>query len=257
MSLCTREHVLDVHHWSDTVFSFTTSRPASLRFRSGQFLMLGLEVDQRPLLRAYSIVSAPYDDHLEFFSIKVPDGPLTSRLAHVTPGDPVLVGRKPTGTLVPESLLPGETLYLLATGTGLAPFLSLLRDPELYASFRRVVLVHGARRVAELAYADYIERELPAHELVGDEVRTRLSYYPTVTREPFRTTGRITTLLESGRLASDLGLPPLDPQRDRVMICGGPAMLRDLVDLLEARGFTEGSSHAAGHYVIERAFVAR
>lgn len=257
MSLCTPERVLSVHHWSDTVFSFTTTRPASLRFRSGHFLMLGLEIDRRPLLRAYSIASAHYDDHLEFVSIKVPDGPLTSRLAHIAPGDRVLVGRKPTGTLVLDSLLPGDTLYLLATGTGLAPFLSLLRDPELYARFARVVLVHGVRRVAELAYADYIERELPAHALVGDEVRARLSYYPAVTREPFRTEGRITALLASGRLARDLDLPPLDPGRDRVMICGGPAMLRDTVDLIEARGFAEGSGHTPGHYVIERAFVGR
>lgn len=257
MSLCTRERVLDVRHWSDTVFSFTTTRPASLRFRSGQFLMLGLEIDGRPLLRAYSIVSAHYDEHLEFYSIKVPDGPLTSRLAYVRAGDPVLIGRKPTGTLMPDSLLPGETLYLLATGTGLAPFLSLLRDPELYTRFTRIVLVHGVRRVAELAYASYLERELPEHPLVGDDVRTRLTYYPTVTREPFRNQGRITTLLDSGRLAADLALPPLDAQRDRVMICGGPAMLRDTVDLLEARGFAEGSSHAPGHYVIERAFVGR
>lgn len=257
MSLCTPERVLDVRHWSETVFSFTTTRPASLRFRSGNFLMLGLEIDRRPLLRAYSIASAHYDDHLEFVSIKVPDGPLTSRLAHVAPGDTVLIGRKPTGTLVPESLLPGETLYLLATGTGLAPFLSLLRDPELYTRFARVVLVHGVRRVADLAFAEYLQHELPAHELVGDAVGARLSYYPTVTREPFRNTGRITPLLDSGRLAADLGLPPLDARRDRVMICGGPAMLRDTVDLLEARGFLEGSGHTPGHYVIERAFVGR
>lgn len=257
MSLCTPEEVLSVRHWSESVFSFTTSRPSSLRFRSGHFLMLGLEIEGRPLLRAYSIASAHYDEHLEFYSIKVPDGPLTSRLAHVAPGDRVLVGRKPTGTLVLDTLLPGETLYLLATGTGLAPFLSLLRDPDLYDAFSRIVLVHGVRRVDELAYADYLAHELPEHPLVGDQARAQLSYYPTVTREPFPTQDRITTLLESGRLARDLGLPPLDPQRDRVMICGGPAMLRDTVDLIEARGFQEGSSHTPGHYVIERAFVGR
>lgn len=255
MSALSQEHVLSVRHWNDNLFSFTTSRDPGLRFRSGHFLMLGLEVDGRPLLRAYSLASAPYDDHLEFYSIKVADGPLTSRLAHIQPGDPVLVGRKPTGTLVLDHLLPGTTLYLLGTGTGLAPFLSLIRDPEVYERYERVVLVHGVRTVAELGYSDYLRHELPEHELVGDEVRAKLLYYPTVTREAFVNKGRITHLLQSGKLNRDLGLPALDPGQDRVMICGSSNMLRDTVALLEERGFAEGSSHTPSQYVIERAFV--
>lgn len=255
MAQVSEERVLDVHHWDDNVFTFKTTRDRGLRFRSGHFLMMGLEVDGRPLLRAYSLASAHYEDHLEFYSIKVPDGPLTSKLAHVRPGDRVLVGRKPTGTLVLDNLLPGRRLYLLATGTGLAPFLSVIRDPEVYEKFERVVLVHGVRTVSELGYSDYIQRELPDHELVGAEVREKLLYYPTVTREPFRNRGRITHLLEAGRLESDLGLPSIDPNEDRVMICGSPALLRDLVGFLDERGFEEGSSHTPSHYVVERAFV--
>jgi len=255
MSNLTQERVLDVHHWNDNVFSFKTTRDRGLRFRSGHFLMMGLEVDGRPLLRAYSLASAHYDDHLEFYSIKVPDGPLTRHLARIRPGDEVLVGRKPTGTLVLDNLLPGRHLYLLGTGTGLAPFLSIVRDPEVYARFDKVVLVHGVRTVSELAYSSYIQDELPADELLGDDVRARLRYYPTVTREPFRNQGRITDLLRSGRLNADLDLPDLDPANDRVMICGSPAMLRDMVTLSGERGFAEGSSHTPSHYVIERAFV--
>ncbi len=255
MSTLSHEQVLSVRHWNDNLFSFTTSRDPGLRFRAGHFLMLGLEVDGRPLLRAYSLASAPYDDHLEFYSIKVADGPLTSRLAHIQPGDSILIGRKPTGTLVLDHLLPGRTLYLLGTGTGLAPFLSIIRDPEVYERYERIVLVHGVRTVAELGYRDYLSDELPRHELIGDEVRAKLLYYPTVTREPFVHQGRITHLLESGQLQRDLGLPDLDPARDRAMICGSVDVLRDVVHLLEARGFAEGSSHTAGQYVIERAFV--
>jgi ferredoxin--NADP+ reductase len=255
MSNLSEERVLSVHHWNDRLFSFTTTRDPGLRFRSGHFLMMGLEVDGRPLLRAYSVASAPYEDHLEFYSIKVPDGPLTSRLSHVRPGDAVFVSRKPTGTLVLSNLRPGKRLYLLGTGTGLAPFMSLIRDPEVYERFEHVVVVHGVRTISELGYSDYIRRELPENELVGAEVRDQLRYYPTVTREPFEHQGRITHLLENGRLASDLGFPALDPEADRVMICGSSAMLRDTTALLEARGFAEGSSQEAGHYVIERAFV--
>ncbi len=255
MSNLSQETVLSVHHLNERLFSFTTTRDPGLRFRSGQFLMMGLEVDGRPLLRAYSVASAPYEDHLEFYSIKVPNGPLTSRLSHVQPGDPVYVSRKPTGTLVLSNLLPGKRLYLLGTGTGLAPFMSLIRDPEIYENFEHVVVVHGVRTVSELGYSDYIRRELPANELIGDEVRAKLRYYPTVTREPFVNRGRITRLIEQGTLASGLGLPALDAAHDRVMICGSTAMLRDTVALLEGRGFSEGSSGEAGHYVIERAFV--
>jgi ferredoxin--NADP+ reductase len=256
MSTVSEERVLSVHHWNERLFSFKTTRNPGLRFRSGHFLMMGLEVDGRPLLRAYSVASAPYEDHLEFYSIKVPNGPLTSRLSHIRPGDPVYVGRKPTGTLVLANLLPGKRLYLLGTGTGLAPFMSLIRDPEVYDAFEHVIVVHGVRTVSELGYSDYIRRELPDNELVGDLVREKLRYYPTVTREPFVHQGRITHLIDTGTLTTDLGLPTLDPAEDRVMICGSTAMLRDTVEILEARDFAEGSSGEAGHYVIERAFVS-
>lgn len=256
MSQVSQERVLSVHHWNDRLFSFTTTRHPSLRFRSGHFLMMGLEVDGRPLLRAYSVASAPYEDHLEFYSIKVPDGPLTSRLTHIRPGDAVFVSRKPTGTLVLSNLRPGRRLYLLGTGTGLAPFMSLIRDPEVYGRFEEVIVVHGVRTVSELGYSEYIRHELPANELIGEEVRAKLRYYPTVTREHFPQQGRITHLLESGKLLADLGLPALDPEQDRVMICGSSVMLRDTTAILDAWGFVEGNSHEAGDYVIERAFVA-
>ena len=257
MSTVSEERVLSVHHWNDSLFSFTTTRNPGLRFRNGHFVMLGLEVEGRPLLRAFSFANANYDEHLEFFSIKVPNGPLTSRLQHIRPGDPILVGRKPTGTLILDHLLPGTRLYLLGSGTGLAPFMSLVRDPDAYGRFEVVVLAHGVRHVSDLGYRDYIENELPAHELVGDDVKRKLRYYPTVTREAFRNRGRLTDLLATDKLPADLGLPALDPAHDRVMICGSPAMLADTVALLEARGFQEGNSDGQGHYVIERAFVQK
>ncbi|RYY95256.1 MAG: ferredoxin--NADP reductase, partial [Comamonadaceae bacterium] len=194
------EHVLSVHHWNDTLFSFKTTRRPSLRFESGHFVMIGLEVNGKPLLRAYSVASAAYEEHLEFLSIKVPDGPLTSRLQHLKVGDPVLVGNKPTGTLVLPDLRPGRSVFLFATGTGLAPFMSLVRDPEIYERFERVVLVHGVRYVSELAYAQYLQEDLPHHELVGEAARRQLLYHPTVTREPFRNQGRLTGLIETGEL---------------------------------------------------------
>lgn len=252
------ETVTSVHHWNDTLFSFRTTRDPGLRFTNGQFVMIGLEVGQRPLLRAYSIASANYEEFLEFFSIKVPDGPLTSHLQHLKPGDEVFVSRKPTGTLVIDGLRPGRNLYLLSTGTGLAPFLSIIKDPETYERFDKVVLTHGVRHVSELAYADTIERELPEEEFLGDYVRDKLLYYPTVTREPFRNQGRLTTLIESGKLWSDLGLPALDPAHDRAMLCGNPAMLHDLSAMLDARGFEVSPRIGeAGDYVIERAFVEK
>jgi ferredoxin/flavodoxin---NADP+ reductase len=257
MAQLDQETVLGVRHWSDTLFSFTTTRSTGLRFKNGHFLMLGLEVEGRPLLRAYSVVSANYEEYLEFYSIKVNDGPLTSRLQHLQPGDPVLVGKKPTGTLVVNHLRPGKRLYLLATGTGLAPFMSIIRDPETYERFERVVLVHGVRFEKDLGYSDYIQHELPAHEYLGEQVKAQLRYYPTVTREPFRNRGRITELLKSGKLCADLGHPNLDPEHDRVMICGSPSMLNETVQELEARGFREGSSHEAADYTIERAFAER
>lgn len=252
------EKVLSVHHWNDTLFSFTTTRDQSLRFENGHFVMIGLQVEGRPLMRAYSIASANYDEHLEFFSIKVPNGPLTSRLQHLKVGDDLLVGRKPTGTLILADLLPGKNLYLFGTGTGLAPFLSIIKDPATYERFEKVILLHGVRQVSELAYKDVITEELPTNEFFGEDVREKLIYYPTVTREPFVNRGRLTDLIESGKLFEDIGLPPLDPATDRAMICGGPAMLKDICVLLEARGF-KPSPHIGqpGDYVIERAFVEK
>ena len=252
------ETVLSVHHWNETLFTFTTSRPASLRFESDHFVMVGLEVNARPLMRAYSIASAHYDEQLEFFSIKVANGPLTSRLQHLKVGDPVLIGRKPTGTLVVSDLLPGRNLYLFATGTGLAPFLSIIRDPDTYERFEKVILVHGVRIGSELAYADFIAQELPQHDYLGEQVREKLIYYPTVTREAFRNQGRLTTLIENGKLCGDIGLPALDPAHDRAMICGGPAMLKDICVVLDGLGLKVSAGIGqAGDYVIERAFVER
>ena len=252
------ERVVDVHHWNESLFSFRTTRDQGLRFHNGHFVMIGLEVEGRPLMRAFSIASANYEEHLEFFSIKVQNGPLTSRLQHLKVGDPLLVSRKPVGTLVLHDLLPGENLYLLCTGTGLAPFMSIIKDPETYERFEKIVLVHGVRHVAELAYADYIQRVLPQNEFFGEAVREKLIYYPTVTREPFRHQGRLTDLIESGKLFEDIDLAPLDPEYDRAMICGSPNMLKDTCKLLDARGFVI-SPHIGqpGHYVIERAFVER
>lgn len=251
------ERVTWIHHWTDRLFSFRCTRDPGLRFVAGQFAMIGLMVAGKPLVRAYSMVSPPWDEELEFLSIKVPEGPLTSRLQHIQPGDTVLIGRKPTGTLLTENLLPGHTLWLLATGTGLAPFMSLIREPEVYDRFEKVVVCHTVRDVAELAYRDYISAELPQHEFLGEMLRDKLVYYPTVTRQAFPTQGRITTLIETGQVFADLGVPPLDPARDRVMLCGSEAMNADVKALLEARGFAEGSNHAPGSYVIEKAFVTK
>ena len=252
------ERVLSVQHWTDTQFTFTTTRDAGLRFENGQFVMVGLEVDERPLLRAYSIASANHEEHLEFLSIKVPDGPLTSRLQHIREGDEVLVSRKPTGTLVLHDLRPGKRLYLLSTGTGAAPFMSVIKDPEAYERFEKVIFVHGVRWARETAVLKHRIEELKAHELLGEWVREKLLYYPAVTREPHVNRGRLTHLIESGRLSYDLGLPPLDPGEDRAMVCGSPAMLADTCALLDGRGFRM-SPHIGetGDYVIERAFVAK
>jgi ferredoxin--NADP+ reductase len=258
MAAIATERVLTVHHWNNTVFSFTTTRDQALRFENGHFVMLGLQVNGKPLMRAYSIASANHEEHLEFLSIKVADGPLTSRLQNIKPGDEVLVSRKPTGTLTLHDLKPGKRLYLLSSGTGLAPFMSLIKDPLIYERFEKVILVHGVRYRSELAYRDYIEWELTHHEYLGEQVRQQLIYFPTVTRERFRYQGRITSLIESGKLFEDIGMPPLDPATDRVMICGSPAMLADLSKLLDAKGF-KISPHVGepGDYVIERAFVSR
>jgi ferredoxin--NADP+ reductase len=255
MSAFLEEEVLTVHHWTDRLFSFTTTRDQALRFSNGHFTMIGLRVNDKPLLRAYSIVSPNYEEHLEFLSIKVPDGPLTSRLQHIQVGDKIVVGRKPTGTLLIDYLLPGKNLYLLSTGTGMAPFLSIIRDPDTYERFEKVILVHGVREVKELAYHDYITQELPKHEFLGEMVSQQLLYYPTVTREPFKNQGRLTDAIENSKLFSDLGLPSLDPTRDRVMICGSPQMLKDLKRMLEERQFKEGNTSTPGDFVIERAFA--
>ena len=203
------------------------------------------------------MVSSNFDETIEFLSIKVPDGPLTSRLQHIAVGDEVLIGRKPTGTLVQSSLMPGKRLYLVGTGTGLAPFMSIIKDPDVYERFDTVILMHGVREVAELAYRYVITSELPRDEFLGEMVASKLRYYPTVTREPFERQGRVTTLLETGQVSRDLGLPGLSPDHDRVMICGSPAMLADTVALMERLGFQEGSNARPGQYVIEKAFVER
>jgi ferredoxin/flavodoxin---NADP+ reductase len=258
MSAYTQETVLSVRHWTDSLFSFTTTRSPSFRFSNGQFTMMGLETDGgRPLVRAYSMASPNYEDTLEFFSIKVPDGPLTSRLQHIKESDRILVSKKPTGTLVVDNLLPGRFLYLLSTGTGLAPFMSIVRDPETYERFEKVVLVHGCRQVAELAYGERITGELPRDELIGDTVREKLIYYPTVTREPYHNRGRVTDLITSGQLFRDVGLPALDAEQDRAMLCGSPQMLKDMRVVLEDSGFIEGSVSEPGTFVIEKAFVER
>lgn len=258
MSKYSTERVLSVHHWNDSLFSFKTTRDPGLRFENGQFVMIGLEVDGRPLTRAYSIASPNYEEHLEFFSIIVPNGPLTSRLQNIKVGDDLLVSKKPTGTLVIHDLKPAKNLYLLSTGTGLAPFISLIQDIEVYDQYEKVVLIHGVRNVNELAYADFIEKELPNNEFFGEEVRKKLIYYPTVTREPFRNQGRLTDLIHSGKLFEDIGLPPLDPANDRAMICGSPQMLKDTEELLDSRGFVVSPRVGTpGDYVIERAFVEK
>jgi ferredoxin--NADP+ reductase len=258
MSKYHKETVLSVHHWNESLFSFTTTRRSGLRFRNGHFLMIGLEVDGKPLVRAYSVVSPNYEEHLEFLSIKVPDGPLTSRLQGIQVGDSILVSEKSVGTLVLDDLNSGKHLYLFSTGTGLAPFMSIVRDPETYERFEKVVLIHGVRTVSELAYGDYLRHELPKHEFLGDMVREQLIYYPTVTREAFTHTGRLTTAIQSGQLFVDIGLPALDPAVDRAMICGSPAMLKETAEMLDARGFKVSPSLGnPGDYVFERAFVEK
>ena len=256
MATYTTATVKNVRHWSDKLFSFTTTREPGLRFENGQFIMVGLEVGGRRIVRAYSIASANHEDELEFYSIKVPDGPLTSRLKEIREGETLLLSAKPTGTLVIRDLRPGKRLFMLATGTGFAPFASLVKDPEVYERFEQIILVRGARHAADLAYGDDIVERVRNDPYMGELARAQLLDYPTVTRDPYLHTGRVTTVIESGQLYADLGIPALDRATDRVMICGSKAMLRDCCQLLDTRGF-EISAHigAPGDYVIERAFV--
>lgn len=249
--------VTQVTHWTETLFSFRVTRPQSLRFRSGEFVMIGLPGETgKPILRAYSIASPAWDDELEFYSIKVPDGPLTSRLQHIQPGEPIILRPKPVGTLVHDALRPGRRLWFLATGTGFAPFASLLREPETWEAYDRVVVMHTCREAAELAYGRRLVEGLAGDPLIGEMVAGKLLYYPTTTREAGPRMGRITDTLASGRVFADLGIEgPLDPARDRAMVCGSLAFNRDVAVLLDGFGLTEGSNSAPGDYVIEKAFV--
>jgi len=251
------ETVTSVQHWTDRLFSFTLTRPQSFRFRSGEFVMIGLPSEGKPVMRAYSIASPAWAEELEFLSIKVPDGPLTSRLQLIQPGDPVLMGRKTTGTLVLDALKGGRRLFLISTGTGLAPFLSVARDPDAYERFDQLVVIHTVRQVAELAYRDLFEREILEDPLIGDLARDRLRYLPAVTREPFERSGRITDRIRDGSLFREMGMPAagFDPQTDRAMLCGSMDMIKETAALLSGFGMAEGSLNNPGDYVIERAFV--
>lgn len=256
MASYTTEQVTAVQHWSPRLFSFRTTRSRALRFDSGQFLMIGLEVAGRRVVRAYSIASASWEDELEFYSIIVPHGPLTSRLQGIQPGAPLLVSTKPTGTLVLRDLRPGKRLFLLATGTGVAPFAALVRDPEIYERFAQVILVRGGRTCQDLAYGDEVLKRLRAEPYLREMAQRQLIDYPALTRQPFRTMGRITELLAGGRVCAQLGLPALDRETDRFMICGNMRMLTDARALLDARGFSASPAIGiAGDYVFERAFV--
>lgn len=258
MSAFLTENVTAVRHWNESLFSFRTTRDQAFRFINGQFVMIGLQVEGKPLMRAYSIASANHEDYLEFFSIKVQEGQLTSRLQHLQVGDPVMISKKPTGTLVLRDLKPGQRLFLFATGTGLAPFMSLVHDPDMYEAFDKIILMHGVRWQSELAYKHYLENELPNNEFLGELVREKLIYYPAVTREPFIHHGRLTKLIRSGELFAHIGQEPLNPEFDRAMICGSPAMLSDTSTLLNESGFHISPRQGeAGDYVIERAFVEK
>ncbi len=248
--------VTQVTHWTDRLFSFRVTRPRSLRFRSGEFVMIGLMGDTgKPLLRAYSIASPAWDDELEFYSIKVPDGPLTSRLQHIAVGDEIILRPKPVGTLVHDALLPGKRLWFLATGTGFAPFASLMREPETYEKYDQVIMMHTCREVAELEYGRVLVESLREDPLIGDMVAGKLLYYPTTTRELSAHMGRITDNLTSGKVFSDLGLPPMDAASDRAMVCGSLAFNVDVKAVLEGFGLREGANSEPLEYVVEKAFV--
>ncbi len=248
--------VTAVTHWTDRLFSFRVTRPKSLRFRSGEFVMIGLLGDNgKPLLRAYSIASPAWDEELEFYSIKVPDGPLTSRLQHIKVGDEIILRPKPVGTLVHDALLPGSRLWFLATGTGIAPFASLMREPETYEKYDQVIMMHTCREVAELEYGRQLVESLKDDPLIGELVGDKLKYYPTTTREPFAQMGRITDNLTSGKVFADLGLAPMDAEEDRAMVCGSLAFNHDVKAVLEGFGLREGANSEPLEYVVEKAFV--
>ncbi len=248
--------VTEVKHWTDRLFSFRVSRPRSLRFRSGEFVMIGLMGDNgKPLLRAYSIASPSWDEELEFYSIKVPDGPLTSKLQHIQPGDEIILRPKPVGTLVHDALLPGKRIWFLATGTGIAPFASLMRDPETYEKYDQVIMMHTCREQAELEYGRQLVESLNDDPLIGEMVAGKLLYYPTTTRDPSARMGRITDNLTSGKVFADLGLPPMDPATDRAMVCGSLAFNVDVKAVLEGFGLREGANSEPLEYVVEKAFV--
>ena len=248
--------VTSVHHWTDRLFSFRVTRPQSLRFRSGEFVMIGLMGDNgRPLLRAYSIASPSWDEELEFYSIKVPDGPLTSRLQHIKVGDEIILRPKPVGTLVHDALTPGKRLYFFATGTGIAPFASLIRDPETYENYDQVILTHTCRDVAELDYGKQLVESLADDPLIGEFIGDKLVYYPTTTREESPKMGRVTDKLRSGELFTDLGVPPINAKDDRAMVCGSMGLNTDLKEILEGFGLREGANSDPAEYVVEKAFV--
>ena len=248
--------VTKVTHWTDRLFSFRVTRPQSLRFRSGEFVMIGLMGDNgKPLLRAYSIASPSWDEELEFYSIKVQDGPLTSKLQHIQPGDEIILRPKPVGTLVHDALLPGKRLWFFATGTGIAPFASLIREPETYENYDEVILTHTCRDVAELEYGRLLVESLADDPLIGEFVAGKLRYYPTTTREPSAKMGRVTDKLKSGELFADLGVPPISPETDRAMVCGSIGLNTDMKKILEGFGLREGANSDPAEYVVEKAFV--
>lgn len=248
--------VTEVRHWTDKLFSFRVTRPRSLRFRSGEFVMIGLLGDNgKPLLRAYSIASPSWDEELEFYSIKVPDGPLTSKLQHIEPGDQIILRPKPVGTLVHDALLPGKRLWFFATGTGIAPFASLMREPETYEKYDQVIMMHTCRTVAELEYGRQLVESLPDDPLIGELVGDKLTYYPTTTREEFHHMGRVTDNLTSGKVFTDLGIAPITPENDRGMVCGSLAFNTDMKTVLEGFGLEEGANSEPKQYVVEKAFV--
>jgi len=249
------ETVTDIQHYTDRLFRFRMTRPASFRFRSGEFVMIGLPNAEKPVFRAYSIASPSWDEELEFFSIKVPDGPLTEHLQKIAVGDTVLMRKKSTGTLVNDALVPGKRVYMFSTGTGIAPFASLIRDPDTYEKFEEVILVHTCRQVAELAYGKELVADVMADPLVGELATGALRHYATVTREPYDYTGRVTDLMRSGKLFTDLGVLPINPEEDRGMICGSMDMLKDTRALLEEFGLEEGANNRPATFVVERAFV--